>query len=99
MLPLSKDTLRDALSQLSEWIGDATEIHRSMRLDDSEHAAFTERLKVVADALQLRPDVRRLDGYTQVRVRSCDGGTLTTREVALAARIDVAYRAVTDPMT
>ena len=48
-----------------------------MRLDESEHAALTERIKVVADALQLRPDVRRLDGYTQICLRTPDGGSLT----------------------
>jgi 4a-hydroxytetrahydrobiopterin dehydratase len=93
MLPLGKDTLRDALSQLNEWVGDAREIRRTMRLDEAEHAALAERIQVVADALQLRPDVRRLDGYTQIRLRSAEG-TLTAGEVALAARIEAAYRSI-----
>lgn len=94
MLPLGKDTLRDALSQLNEWSGDVREIRRTMRLDETEHAELTERIQVVADALQLRPDVRRLDGYTQIRLRSPDGGALTAGEVALAARIEAAYRSI-----
>ena len=93
MLPLGREDLRDALGQLKEWIGDASEIRRTMRLDDGEHAALTERIKVVADAL--RPDVRRLDGYAQVRLRTPDGGVLTDGEVRLAARIEDAYRSVT----
>lgn len=97
VLPLGRDDLRDALGQLHEWIGDAQEIRRTMRLDDSEHAALTERIKVVSDALQLRADVRRLDGYTQVCLRTPDGGALTAGEVRLAARIEDAYRAVTAP--
>ena len=97
MLPLGQDNLRDALSQLRGWIGDAIEIRRTLRLDDSEHAAFTERIKVVSDAMQMRPDVRRLDGYTQIRVRTGDGGALTAGEVALAARIEAAYRTVVSP--
>jgi pterin-4a-carbinolamine dehydratase len=97
MLPLGNDHLRDALSLLNEWFGDTREIRRTLRLDDCEHAALTERIKVVSDALQLRPDVRRLDGYTQIRLRTPDGGSLTADEVALAARIEAAYRAVTDP--
>jgi pterin-4a-carbinolamine dehydratase len=97
VLPLGRDDLRDALSQLEDWIVDAREIRRTMRLDESEHAALTERIKVVADALQLRPDVRRLDGYTQICLRTPDGGSLTDCEVRLAARIEDAYRTVTSP--
>jgi 4a-hydroxytetrahydrobiopterin dehydratase len=95
MLPLGHDTLRDALSQLNEWSGDAKEIRRTMRLDETEHAALTERIQVVADALQLRPDVRRLNGFTQIRLRCPVGGTITAAEVALAARIEAAYQAIT----
>lgn len=95
VLPLGRNDLRDALGQLKEWSGDSREIRRMMRLDESEHAALSERIKVVADALQLCPMVRRLDGYTQVCLRSPDGGALTAGEVSLAARIEDAYRAVT----
>jgi len=94
MLPLGRDHLRDALNQLRDWSGDAREIRRTLRLDDSEHADLTERIKIVADALQLRPDVRRLDGWTQIRLSSPDGNALTQSEVTLAARIDAACRAV-----
>ncbi len=67
-----------------------------MLLDDSEHAALTERIKVVSDAMQVHPLVRRLDGYTQVCLRTADGGTLTAGEVRLAARIEDVYRSVTN---
>jgi 4a-hydroxytetrahydrobiopterin dehydratase len=97
MLPLGRDDLRDALSQLKDWIADTCEIRRTMLLDESEHAALTERIKVVSDALQLRPDVRRLDGYTQVRLRTPNGGALTAGEVRLAARIEDVYRGVIEP--
>jgi 4a-hydroxytetrahydrobiopterin dehydratase len=97
MPPLGREDLRDTLSQLQDWVCDAREIKRSMRLDESEHAALAERIKVVADALELRPDVRRLDGYTQVSVRCPEGQTLTDGEVRLAARIEAAYRTVIRP--
>ena len=97
MLPLSRNDLRDALGQLKEWMGDNRELRRSMRLDDSDHAALTERITVVADALQIRPDVRRLDGVTQICLRTPDGGPLTAAEVRLAARIEDAYRSITAP--
>jgi len=98
MLPLGRDDLRDALGQLKEWVVDAREIRRTMRLDDTQHAALTERIQVVAEALELRPDVRRLDGFTQVRLRMPNAGTLSAGEVRLAARIEDAYRAVTGPL-
>ncbi|GIG58365.1 hypothetical protein Lfu02_27370 [Longispora fulva] len=87
--------MRDALSQLDGWRGDADHIQRSLPLNEAQHADLTERVKVFADALQLRPEIRRADGQTHIRLRSPDG-VLTTSEVALAARIDVAYRAVTE---
>ena len=95
MPPLGRDDLRDALKQLKEWIGDNREIRRTMLLNDSEHADFAERVKVVSEALQVEPLVRRHDGYTQVCVRTPDGGALTAGEVRMAARIEDAYRSVT----
>ena len=94
MLPLGRDDLRDALGQLTEWIGGTRELKRTLQLDETEHAALTERIKVVADALQLRPDVRRLDGFTQICLRTPDGGAITAGEVRLAARIEDAYRSI-----
>jgi 4a-hydroxytetrahydrobiopterin dehydratase len=95
MLPLGRDDLRDALSQLTEWIGDAREIIRTMHLDETEHAALAERIQVVAEAIEVRPDVRRLNGDTQIRVRAPEGSALTADEVRLAARIEDMYRSVT----
>ncbi len=92
--PLDAKSLRDALSQLGGWQGDVASIQRTLELDESQHADLTERVKVFADALQLRPEIRRTDGHTHIRLLNPDGGTITTSEVALAARIEAAYRAV-----
>lgn len=94
MRPPGRDDLSDALGQLKEWIGDNREIRRTMLLDDSQHADFAERIKVVSEALELHPVVRRQNGYTQVCLRTPDGGSLTAGEVRLAARIEDAYRSV-----
>jgi pterin-4a-carbinolamine dehydratase len=90
-----RDYLSDALALLAGWTRDGREIKRTLLLDDSEHAALTERIKVVADALQLRPDIRRLNGHTQIRLGSPEETALTPGEVALAARIEDAYRTIT----
>jgi pterin-4a-carbinolamine dehydratase len=91
------DYLYDALTQLDGWSLEGRDIKRTLRIDDAQHAALTERIKVVADALQMRPSIRRLDGYTQIMVCPLDGGALTAGEVTLAARIEDAYRSVTAP--
>jgi 4a-hydroxytetrahydrobiopterin dehydratase len=88
------DYLSDALALLDGWSREERDIKRVLRLDDAQHAAFTERVKVVADALQLSPNIRRLDGYTQIRVDTPNGG-LTAGQVTLAARIEDVYRAIT----
>ena len=88
------DYLSDALAQLGGWSREGRDIKRILRLDDAQHAALTERVKVVADALQFSPNIRRLDGYTQIRVGT-PNGALTAGEVTLAARIEDVYRAVT----
>jgi pterin-4a-carbinolamine dehydratase len=91
------DYLADALSLLDGWTRDGREFRRTLRLDDSQHAAITERIKVVADALQLRPQGRRLDGSTQIRLCTPDDGALSDGEVTLAARIEAMYRMLTHP--
>ena len=90
-----RDYLSDALALLQGWTRDGTEIRRTLHLDDSQHAALTERMKVVADALQVRPHVRRLDGRTQIRLRTPGTTSLTAGEVTLAARIEDLYRTIT----
>src|SRR5262245_22739609 len=90
----SSDYLSDALTLLDGWTRSGREIRRTLRLDDAQHVALTERIKVAADTLQLRPDIRRLDGHTQIRVRT-DGSALSAGEVTLAARIEDAYRSIT----
>jgi hypothetical protein len=91
---LDRTALLDALSQLDGWNGGSDHIQRSLSLDEAQHAELTERVKIFADALQLRPHIRRADGLTHIRLSNPDGN-LTTSEVTLAARIEVAYRAVT----
>lgn len=88
------DYLSDALALLQGWTKDGREIQRTLLLSDSEHAMLTEHMKVVADALQVHPEVRRLDGRTQIRV----GGTeteLSCGAVTLAARIEDMVRSIT----
>ncbi len=89
------DFLTDALDVLSEWSRDDRAIKRTLQLDDTQHAALTERIKVAADALQLRPEIRRLNGHTHIRVGNPEGDGLTAGEVTMAARIEDAYRAIT----
>ncbi|MDT4988130.1 MAG: hypothetical protein QOI74_2224 [Micromonosporaceae bacterium] len=91
------DYLTDALSLLDGWTRDGGEFRRTLHLDESQHAAFTERMKVVADALQLRPQVRRADGDTQIRLCTPDDGTLSDGEITLAARIETLYRTIIHP--
>ncbi|QDY10516.1 4a-hydroxytetrahydrobiopterin dehydratase [Micromonospora sp. HM134] len=88
------DYLSDALTLLHGWTRDGEQIRRTLVMDDTQHAALTERVKVVADALRLRPDISRLDTETRIRVGHGDGEPLTEGEVLLAARIEDAYRAV-----
>lgn len=89
-----QDYLSDALACLVGWTRDGRELRRTLPLDDTQHAALTERIKVAADALQLRPVIRRLDGHTQIRLDSPDDSALTAGEVTLAARIEDAYRTI-----
>jgi len=88
------DYLTDALSLLEGWIRDGREFRRTLRLDDTQHAALAERIQVVADALQLRPHVRRRDGQTQIKLCTPDDGALSNGEVTLAARIEDMYRTI-----
>lgn len=89
-----RNYLSDALALLHGWTRDGWQIQRTLHLDESQHAALTERMKIVSDALQLRPEVRRLDGCTQIRVRG-SGTDLSANEVTLAARIEDLYGRIT----
>jgi 4a-hydroxytetrahydrobiopterin dehydratase len=88
------DYLSDALALLGGWTQDGAQLKRILVCDDSQHAALTERIKVAADTLHLRPTIRRLDGHTQICLDPSDGGVITDGEVTLAARIEDAYRTV-----
>jgi 4a-hydroxytetrahydrobiopterin dehydratase len=88
------DYLSDALTLLGGWTRDGVQLRRVLVCDDSQHAALTERIKVAADTLRIRPSIRRLDGHTQICLDAPDGTTITDGEVTLAARIEDAYRTV-----
>jgi hypothetical protein len=89
------DYLTDALALLKGWTRDGIVLRRVLRLDDSQHAALTERIQVAADALEERPQVRRLDGHTQIVLTGEVNGPLAPNTVSLAARIEDAYRHIT----
>ncbi|SCF13340.1 4a-hydroxytetrahydrobiopterin dehydratase [Micromonospora mirobrigensis] len=89
------DYLTDALTLLTGWTREGEQIRRTLVIDDTQHAALTERVKVVADALRLRPEISRRADHTQIRLGHGDDEPLTEGEVLLAARIEDAYRAVT----
>ena len=91
----ARDYLTDALTLLDGWTRQERAISRILPLDESQHAALTERIKVAADALQCRPEIRRVDGETRIRLCTPEGTGLTEGEVAMAARIEDAYRTVT----
>lgn len=88
------DYLSDALALLGGWTRDGVQLKRVLVCDESQHAALTERIKVAADTLRIRPNIRRLDGHTQICLDAPDGTTITDGEVTLAARIEDAYRTV-----
>jgi hypothetical protein len=82
-----RDYLSDALNLLSGWEREGEQIRRTLVLDDSQHAALTERVKVVADALHLRPEISRSADRTMIRVGHGGGEPLGEGQVLLAARI------------
>lgn len=89
-----RDYLSDALSQLAGWMRDGDGIRRTLQLDDAQHALLTERIQIAAEALGVRPQIRRLDGRTQIKVCAEPDGTLTSAEVGLAARVEAVYRSL-----
>jgi pterin-4a-carbinolamine dehydratase len=93
--PRHGDYLVDALTLLAGWSRSDQEITRTLALDENQHAALTERIKVAADALQLQPEIRRADGETRIRLSTPDGAGLTAGEVTMAARIEDAYLTIT----
>ncbi|GIF10827.1 4a-hydroxytetrahydrobiopterin dehydratase [Actinoplanes teichomyceticus] len=88
------DYLNDALALLSGWTRDGVQLRRDLACDDSQHAALTERIKVAADTLSIRPSIRRVDGHTQICLGDRDGEAITDGDVTLAARIEDFYRTV-----
>jgi 4a-hydroxytetrahydrobiopterin dehydratase len=90
----SADYLSDAFALLAGWQRDGMEINRTFRLDEAQHAALTERIKIIADALGVRPRIRRRDGQTLIGLDSTETGELLPGEVHLAARIEDTYRTI-----
>ena len=90
----SSDYLTDALGLLEGWERDGLELRRELVCDDSQHAALTERIKVAADTLRIRPAIRRTDGHTQISLGAGEADNITDGQVTLAARIEDAYRTV-----
>ena len=91
------DYLSDALTLLSGWERDGVQLRRELVCDESQHAALTERIKVAADTLHIRPSIRRSNGHTQICLGDRDGEAITDGEVTLAARIEDFYRTVIGP--
>jgi 4a-hydroxytetrahydrobiopterin dehydratase len=58
------DYLSDALALLGGWTRDGVQLKRELACDDSQHAALTERIKVAADTLHIRPSIRRVSTVT-----------------------------------
>ncbi|GLY00978.1 MULTISPECIES: hypothetical protein [Actinoplanes] len=90
------DYLTDAIDLLGGWTRDGVQLRRDLACDDSQHAALTERIKVAADTLHIRPNIRRIDGHTQICLGPQDGASITDGEVTLAARIEDFYRTVVE---
>lgn len=88
------DYLSDALSQLTGWVNDGDCLKRTLNLDDTQHAVLTERVCVAADALGVRPHIRRLGDRTQIMLGADPNGVLTSAEVGLAARIEAVYQSL-----
>lgn len=88
------DYLTDALALLTGWTQDGARLTRVLVCDDSQHAALTERIKVAADTLRIRPAIRRTDGHTQICLHAGESDVITDGQVTLAARIEDAYRTV-----
>ena len=88
------DYLSDALGLLTGWTQDGVRLKRELACDESQHAALTERIKVAADTLHIRPTIRRTDGHTQICLNAPAGGAITEGGVTLSTRIEDAYRTV-----
>lgn len=89
----SDDYLVEALELLAGWHRNGSEINRTLQLDEAQHAALAERIKIFADVLQVRARLHHGDGHTMISLDS-GGGELSVGEVNLAARIEDAYRSI-----
>jgi 4a-hydroxytetrahydrobiopterin dehydratase len=83
------NVLRDALRELNGWVADDGRLVRSLPLDESQHAALAEQIKIFADTLNVRPDVSRSDEATLIVLGSHGGVSIT--DVTFAGRVESAY--------
>ncbi|WP_051815829.1 4a-hydroxytetrahydrobiopterin dehydratase [Glycomyces tenuis] len=83
------NVLLDALRELNGWEADDGRLARTLPLDESQHAALAEQIKIFADTLNVRPDVTRSEQATLI-VLSRDGGVSLT-DVTFAGRVESAY--------
>jgi 4a-hydroxytetrahydrobiopterin dehydratase len=86
------NVLLDALRELNGWEADDGRLARKLPLDESQHAALAEQIKIFADTLDVRPDVTRSDQATHI-VLNRDGGVSLT-DVTFAGRVESAYIAI-----
>ncbi|QSB04629.1 hypothetical protein [Natronoglycomyces albus] len=84
--------LDDALQQLRGWVNDDTRLCRELPIDESQHAALKERIKIVSDTLGVRPDVTRQSGVTLIELSRPDG--VNANDVTFAGRVEDAYRVI-----
>ena len=76
----------DAMENLDDWTGDASQISRTVTVDDPDTllAAVAE----AADAADHHPEVRREDGTLTFVLWTHSAGGVTELDIALAARIN-----------
>lgn len=86
------NVLLDALKELNGWEADDGRLARTLPLDESQHAALAEQIKIFADTLNVHPDVTRSDHATLI-VLNREGGVSIT-DVTFAGRVESAYLAI-----
>lgn len=75
------------------WTEDDKALHRTIRTPDFLTAFnIVSRIVGPAEAMNHHPDVRFGWGYVEITLTSHDAGAVTSRDHALAARIDEAIK-------
>lgn len=86
------NVLLDALRELNGWEADDNRLTRTLPLDESQHAALAEQIKIFADTLNVHPDVSRSDHATLIVLNRAGGVSIT--DVTFAGRVESAYLAI-----